>query len=93
MKKESRFEIRWTSEQKEIYERASKLAGFNSLSGFVTSTVQEKADAIILEHEKILASERDKKIFFDAIVKGNVPNDSLRKAARKFKKRNLAEEA
>ena len=80
----ARFDTRLSKEQKVIFERAALLGGYRNLSDFVISAVQEKAKMIIEETETILASEKDSKIFFDAIANANKPNDKLIKAAKQY---------
>lgn len=82
----TRFDARLPKKQKELFEYAAVLAGFKSLSEFVVSSVQQRAEAIILTHNTILASERDKKTFFNAIMNPGEPNADLRDAAELYKK-------
>ncbi len=83
--KNARFDTRLSIEQKHLFERAAILGGYRNLTDFVVITVQEKAKEIIAEQEQILASQKDKEIFFDAIFNADVPNDELLKAADEFK--------
>ena len=83
--KTARFDTRWTREQKEFFEYASRLSGFRTLSEFVFSSVQERAKMIVKEHNMILASNRDKEIFFDALMSHQKPNKKLQRAAAKYK--------
>ncbi len=83
--KTARFDTRWTREQKEFFEYASRLSGFRTLSEFVFSSVQERAKMIVKEHNMILASNRDKEIFFNALMNPQRPNKKLQRAASKFK--------
>lgn len=83
--KTARFDTRWTIEQKEFFEYAMLLGGFRTLSEFVFFSVQEQAKQIVEEHNKILASNRDKELFFDAIINAQKPNEKLRNAASKYK--------
>jgi uncharacterized protein (DUF1778 family) len=80
-----RIDIRITPEEKRIFLRARKLSGDRSLSSFVTRIVKAKAIEIIDENEQILASKKDRKIFFDAIFAEIEPNNALKNAAKKFK--------
>ena len=80
-----RIDIRITPEEKEIFLRARKLSGDRSLSAFITRIVKDKAFEIIEENERILSTERDRKIFFDAIFADMEPNQALKDAAKKFK--------
>ena len=78
-KKESeRIEFRVSKEDKSLFEYASKIAGFKSLSEFVRRAIVKEAKAIVVEEKQILASQRDKDIFFGALM-GNEekPNESL----------------
>jgi uncharacterized protein (DUF1778 family) len=82
--KQGRFELRLSEEEKVIFEKASKLSGHKTLASFITSIVRKQARKIIDEHEKILASENDKEIFFNAILANHEPNEKLKKAAPKY---------
>jgi len=83
--KTARFDAKLTIEQKELFLQAATLKGFRSLTDFVVSTVQEKAQIIIKEHSTILASQRDKDIFFNAILNPREPSAKLVEAANKYK--------
>lgn len=80
----ARFDTRLSKEQKVFFERAARLGGFRSLTDFVILTVQEKAKLIINERERVLASQKDSEIFFDAIVNAGKPNESLVLAAKQY---------
>jgi uncharacterized protein (DUF1778 family) len=80
IKEQARFDARLPKEQNEFFEKAAYLGGFRNLTDFVIITVQEKAKEIIKEKEKIIASERDSQIFFDAITKPAEPSETLIKA-------------
>jgi uncharacterized protein (DUF1778 family) len=81
----ARFDAKLSKEQKELFEYAASLGGFRTLTEFVIYSVQEKAKSIIKEHNSILASQRDKKIFFHALMHPNKPNEKLQKAAKLYK--------
>lgn len=81
MKKSERFDTRWTKEQKERYERAAVIGNYSSLSAFVNAAIEEKAEQIEIKEFQVLASEEDRKVFFDAISKSIKPNDALKSAA------------
>jgi len=81
----ARFDTRLSREQKNIFERAAILGGYRSLTDFVILTVQKKAKEIIQERERIIASNRDSEIFFDAIANPDKPNTELILAAKEFK--------
>lgn len=84
-KDKARFDTRLTVEQKTFFEKAARVGGYRSLTDFVIMTVQEKAREIISEKEKIIASEKDSKIFFDAIFNSLKPSSNLKKAASEYK--------
>lgn len=81
----TRFDARLTKEQKEFFEYASKLGGFRSLTEFILKSVQSKAQEIVEEHNKIIASKRDQEIFFDYVSKGIKPNKELKSALKEYK--------
>lgn len=81
----ARFDTRLPLEQKLLFEKAAAYAGFNSLSEFILSTVQKEALEIIKEHESIILSQRDSKIFFEALLNPKEPNEALKKAAEEYK--------
>lgn len=83
-KEYARFDARLSKEQKLFFEKAAALGGFRSLTDFVILTVQEKAKEIIQENEQILASEKDSRIFFDAITNSKKPSKSLKNALKAY---------
>lgn len=82
----TRFDARLTIEQKELFEKAASLSGYSSLTDFVLKTVQQKAQEIISQNEKILASKRDSELFFSAILTSHEPSASLKNAAGNYLK-------
>ena len=81
----ARFDIRLPKGQKAFFERAARLSGFRSLTDFVVLTVQKRAKEIILERERVIASQKDSEIFFDAITNPSKPNQKLTEAANEYK--------
>ena len=82
----ARFDARLTKEQKQFFERAAVIGGYRSLSDFVLTIVEEKAQQIISKADNVIASQRDAEIFFDAILNPGQPNDALRFAAEEYDK-------
>jgi len=80
IKEQTRFDARLPKEQKQFFERAAYIGGYRNLTDFIILTVQEKAKEIIKEREEIIASERDSKIFFDAITNPREPGETLKNA-------------
>jgi uncharacterized protein (DUF1778 family) len=83
--KNARFDTRLSKEQKDFFERAARLGGYRNLTDFVVIAVHEKAQEIIAERERVIASQKDSKVFFDAITNPEAPNKELSKAADEFK--------
>jgi uncharacterized protein (DUF1778 family) len=82
----SRFDAQMPKEQKSYFERAAALAGYRSLTEFVLRAAQEKADEVIARHNSLFASERDREIFFGALLNPPKPNSKLLAAAKLYKK-------
>jgi len=82
----TRFDARLTQEQKEFFEYASQLGGFRSLTEFVVRAAQVKAEEIVEQHNKIIASKKDQEIFFDLILKETAPNGELKSALEAYNK-------
>lgn len=80
----TRFDARLPKEQKRYFEKAAQLGGYRNLTEFVISSVMEKAKEIIVENERIIASQRDSEIFFDAILRQTKPNNALIEAVNEY---------
>ena len=83
-KEHARFDARLPKEQKQFFEKAAQLGGYRSLTDFIILTVQEKAKEIIQEKERIIASERDSELFFDAITSPKKPSKNLENALEDY---------
>jgi len=83
--KNARFDTRLSKEQKVFFGRAARLGGFRNLTDFIIKTVQERAKEIISESERVIASQKDSEIFFEAITNPGSPNKDLTEAANEFK--------
>jgi uncharacterized protein (DUF1778 family) len=81
----ARFDAKIPKVQKDLFEYAASLGGFRTLTDFIINAVQEKANAIIQEHHTILASEKDREIFFNALANPSGPNQKLTDAAERYK--------
>jgi uncharacterized protein (DUF1778 family) len=80
----ARLELRVTKQKKNFFEEIAMIGGFKSLSEFIVHTVDEQAKVIAEEHKKILASQKDNRIFFDALMNPPKPNLALKKAFKKY---------
>lgn len=81
----ARFDVRLPQEQKDYFETAVSLGGFRSLTDFLISAAQEKARMIVEERTAILASKKDREIFFSAILNPPQPGERLKAAAKRYK--------
>ncbi|MCK5521156.1 MAG: DUF1778 domain-containing protein [Candidatus Marinimicrobia bacterium] len=85
----ARFDTRLAFDEKRLFEKAASIGGYRSLTDFVLMAAKQKAKEIISESEKILASQQDNKIFFDALINPDKPNDALLTAAQDYKEQLL----
>lgn len=83
--KDKRIELRLSASDKEIFQKAQELSGDKSFSSFVVRVVKKEAEKIISNHNRIIASERDREIFFNAVFADQEPNQNLREAADRYK--------
>jgi uncharacterized protein (DUF1778 family) len=84
--KQERLETRVSRDQKNLFQRAADLQG-RSLTDFVLHSVHEAALRTIEETQIIRLSERDSKIFVEALLNPREPAEDLRTAARRYMKR------
>jgi uncharacterized protein (DUF1778 family) len=81
---DARLELRLPKQKKNYFEEVAALGGFKSLSDFIMDSANQLANKITEEHNKILATENDRKIFFDALMNPPKPNQTLKKAFKKY---------
>lgn len=84
LNKDERVEIRISSHDKRIFQEAQKLSGDKSFSSFIVRVVKKQAEEIVAKNNRIIASERDREIFFDAVFGDKKPNSNLIEAAKKY---------
>jgi uncharacterized protein (DUF1778 family) len=82
----SRLGFRVDMQTKKLVERAAALER-RSLTDFCLTALTEATQATISRHETLLLSERDRQVFFDALVHPPKPNARLRRAFRSAKER------
>lgn len=80
----ARLELRLTKQKKEYFEEIAMLGGFKSLSDFIVHSANQQANKIAEEHNRILASEKDKKVFFEALMNPPQPNQALKRAFTRY---------
>jgi uncharacterized protein (DUF1778 family) len=71
---------------KVLVERAAALER-RSLTDFCLMALTEAAQQTITRHESLVLSERDRAVFFDALVRAPKPNARLRRAFRRAEER------
>lgn len=80
----ARLELRLTKQKKNYFEEMASLGGFKSLSEFIIHAVDQQSRVIAEDHKRILASQKDNRIFFDALMHPPKPNQALKAAFKKF---------
>ena len=88
LSKNERVELRVSSAEKKIFKKAQRLSGDKSFSSFIIRVVKEKAEEIVAKKDRIIASEKDREVFFDAVFGSNKPNQNLLDAAKRYKLKN-----
>jgi uncharacterized protein (DUF1778 family) len=83
--KDERIELRVNPTDKRIFIRAQKLSGDKSLSSFIVRVVKQQAEEIVAKNDRIIATEKDRKVFFNAIFGNSTPNQNLVEAAKRYK--------
>jgi uncharacterized protein (DUF1778 family) len=83
--KDERIEIRISSHDKQILQKAQKLSGDKSFSSFIVRIIKKQAEEIVAKNYRIIASETDREKFFDAVFSDCYPNQNLVEAAKKYK--------
>ncbi len=82
----ARLGFRVDAQTKELVEKAAALER-RSLTEFCLSALSEATRATIARHETILLSDRDRHVFFDALVHPPKPDARLRRAFRSARER------
>jgi uncharacterized protein (DUF1778 family) len=83
--KDERIELRVSSTDKRIFKKAQRLSGDKSFSSFIVRVVKQKAEEIVAKNDKILSSEKDREVFFNAVFGHTKPNQNLVEAAKRYK--------
>lgn len=82
----ARIGIRVDGQTKEIVIRAAELER-RSLTDFCLTVLTEAAQRTIAQHETLVLSERDRQIFFNALIHPPKPNARLRRAFKTERRR------
>lgn len=73
-----RIDVRISTEQKELFRRASVISGFKNLTEFIVHCVSKESKSLLIEESQILKNEEDKRIFFNALLNPPSPNTRLK---------------
>ena len=87
--REARLGFRVDVQTKKLVERAAALER-RSLTDFCLAALTEATRAAIARHETLVLSERDREVFFEALVHPPKPNARLRRAFRSAQKRIMS---
>ncbi len=77
--KNERLEARISPQQKSIIQRAAQLSGL-SVTDFVVTSAQNKAEEVIREHNIITLTAQDSVLFATALLNPREPDAALRDA-------------
>jgi uncharacterized protein (DUF1778 family) len=71
---------------KALIERAAQLE-HRKVTDFCMTALTEAAQRTIAEHETLVLSERDRAVFFDALINPPAPNERLQRAFAEHQRR------
>ena len=60
------------------------MGGYKTLSEFILTSAQQQAEQILEQHYQILADDKDRKVFFKALLQAPKPNARLKEAMAKY---------
>jgi len=83
--KNDAIKIRIDSETQQLLEQARAYVNLDK-SKFIRQSIQEKAEAVIAEHETTRFNTADWEMFFDMLDNPPEPTDSMKRAAEAYKK-------
>lgn len=82
--KENTLKLRMDTLTLELLERAGAYLELDK-SKFIRLSIQEKAQAVLAQHEKTTFSKQDWLMFFDMIENPPAPTKRMQKAAKTYK--------
>ena len=85
--KSERLDFRVADEHKQLIESAATLLG-ESVSSFAVSTLVERANDVINNHQNTSLSRRDAKRFLELLDSESQANAKLQKAFKKYRKKH-----
>lgn len=81
--KKQRIDLRLNEDDKHMIEEAAAMTN-QSISQFMVSTASERAAEVIDQHRRLLLNEASWNLVMDAITNPPVPNDRLKRAAKRL---------
>ena len=84
-KPQARLEARVDAEIKAKWQQAADLQGI-TLTDFIITSLQESANKVIQQHQRIKLTAKDTEAFVDAILNPSEPNENLRSAVAAYNK-------
>jgi len=84
--KRERMHLRLDAKVKGKLERAAAYEETN-VSDFVLANALAAAERVISSHESVTLSAKDWDVFYDALINPPPPNETLKKAARRYRER------
>ncbi len=84
-----RLGFRIDEQTKTLIERAARLER-RKLTDFCMTALTDAARRTIAEHETLLLSDRDRAVFFDALVSPPAPSERLQRAFAEHKRRGMS---
>lgn len=84
--KQERLEARVDAEKKALFQRAADLRGM-TLTAFLIDSALTVAQQTIQQYEVTILGQRDRQVFFEALLNPPAPNGKLRRAAERHKER------
>ncbi len=84
--KRERLEVRVTSDQKRLIERAAQSRG-TSLTDFIVTSMQHAATAVINDSQTLELRDEACKVFVNALLNPPAPNQAALAAAQRYKER------
>ena len=83
--KQERLQARLSTERKARLQRAAELEG-KTLSDFVIDSADRHASEVIREHQIIQLSERDSRVFVEALLNPPEPSDRMRALVARYQR-------
>ena len=84
-----RLGFRLDEQTKDLIERAARLES-RSLTDFCLAALTEAARRTVAEHESLILSDLDRKVFFDTLIKPPPANERLVRALAEHKRRIIS---